>query len=308
MRMKTVKEQTASSLEADMDDAPGNHEGTGHDASTTGTTPEAATAGNIATLQRAPDETPTSEAHSRSLRMLWHGQRARLVRTSVIAVTLAVIALLLPGLIVSNARRPAAQIQPTATPQPTATASPTPTLIPGFQLVGDTEDGFTLQVPQTWTCAQTNPGIECRDDADAPNYKAQVQLPGDWTVPGTQPNAEDASPWVNYALNAFSETPGQVFQRAPGPTSVVTINGIRWQTGGGLISVDPGAGGNTGATQGGTPTATPAIHIRVQVYATIHNGKPYLIALYATDEQFAAATNNYYLPMLRSFQFTPLKV
>jgi hypothetical protein len=316
--MKTVKDQTASGLEADMDDAPRDHEGTGHDASTTVTTPtvttpEAAMSGNIATLERAPDKTPASEASaseapSRSLRTLWYGRRARLLRTAVIAVTLALFALLLPGLIVSNARRPAAQVRPTATLQPTATASPTPTPMRGFQYVADTEDGFTLQAPEKWTCAQTNPGIECRDDANAPNYKAQVQLPGDWTVPGTQPNAEDASPWVNYALNAFSETPGQAFERVPGPTATVAINGVRWQTSGGLISVDPGAGGNTGATQGGTPTATPTIHIRVQVYATIHNGKPYLIALYATEEQFVAATNNYYLPMLRSFQFTPIKV
>ena len=129
----------------------------------------------------------------------------------------------------------------------------------------------------------------------------KLPLPSDWTVPGGQPNADDASPWVNYALNAFSETPGQVFERAPGPTSTVDINGVRWQTSGGLISVDASG-------QGGTPTATPAIHIRVQVYATIHNGKPYLIALYSTEEQFATATKNYFGPMLGSFQFTPVKV
>jgi len=292
-----------------MDDTPHNHPGTGYDSSATMIADEAEAPANDVTqetgvAEEAPSTTASPSSRS-SWRIRWLSQNARLARISVIAVTLALLALLLPGLIASTARRPAAQIAPTQAP-PTATASPTPTLIPGFQFVADAEDGFTFQAPKDWTCAETNPGIECRDDADAPNYKAQVQLPGDWTVPGGQPNAEDASPWVNYALNAFSETPGQVFERVPGPASTVVINGVRWQTGGGLISVDMSSGDATGP--GGTPTATPPIHIRVQVYATIHNGKPYLIALYSTDDQFTAATKNYFGPMLGSFQFTPVKV
>jgi hypothetical protein len=265
--------------------------------------PDADAPADGATPESAPDEKPESTGSLQSsLQTLWRGQRGRFARMAVIAVTLAALAFLLPSLIASNGRRPAAQTQPTAKPQLTATASPTPTLIPGFQYVADSEDGFTLQAPQSWTCADTNPGIECRDDADAPNYKAQIQLPGDWTVPGGQPNGNDASPWVNYALNAFSETPGQVFERTPGPASTVTINGVRWQTSGGLISVD------TSSSQDGTPTATPPIHIRVQVYATIHNDKPYLIALYSTDEQFTFAKDQFFQPMLRSFQFIPTKL
>ena len=303
MALRDVMDETTSGLEADMDDAPHNHPGTGQDASATMIAVEADDPTNGAT-QETIQETSAAEESPSSWRTRWLGQNARLARISVIAVTLAALALLLPSLIASTARRPAAQVAPTQA-QPTATASATPTLIPGFQFVSDAEDGFTFQAPKGWTCAETNPGIECRDDADAPNYKAQVQLPGDWTVPGGHPNGDDASPWVNYALNAFSETPGQIFERVPGPTSTVVINGVRWQTGGGLISVDTSSGA-TGS--GGTPTATPPIHIRVQVYATIHNGKPYLIALYSTDDQFAAATKNYFGPMLGSFQFIPVKV
>src|SRR4051812_21347655 len=264
-------DETSSGLEATMDEAPHNHEWTERDTSASSTARDAetsvenASADNTsveheclddATQESAQDETQDQDESTAdspapaSLRAVWLSQRARLVRTATIALTLAALALALPSLMASNGPRRAAQVQPTAKPQPTATASPTPTLIPGFQFVADTEDGFTLQAPQNWTCAQTNPGIECRDNADTPNYKAQVQLPGDWTVPGGQPNADDASPWVNYALNAFSETPGQVFERVPGPSSVVTINGVRWQTGGGLISVDAAGG------QDGTPTAT----------------------------------------------------
>jgi len=293
-----------------MDDAPHSHPGTGHDTSATMIADEAEAPANGATQQTiqetsAAEESTSTAASPSSWRARWLGQNARLARISIIAVTLAALALLLPSLIASTARRPATQVAPTQAP-PTATASPAPTLISGFQYVSDAEDGFTFQVPQNWACAETNPGIECRDDADAPNYKAQVQLPGDWTVPGGQPNGDDASPWVNYALNAFSETPGQVFERAPGPTSTITINGVRWQTSGGLISVDTSSGGDNGS--GGTPTATPPIHIRVQVYATIHNDKPYLIAFYSTDDQFTAATKNYFGPMLGSFQFIPVKV
>jgi hypothetical protein len=296
-------DKTTSGLEADMDDAPQNHPGTGHDSSATLIAPDAEAPTDDATPETTPGDKLTSAGVSlSSLRTLWNDQRARLIRAVIIGVTVVALAVPLLSLIASNARRPVAQTQPTATPQPTATVSPTPTLIPGFQYVADSEDGFTLQVPQSWTCAETNPGIECRDDADAPNYKAQVQLPGDWTVPGGQPNGNDASPWVNYALNAFSETPGQVFERTPGPASTVTINGVRWQTSGGLISVD------TSSSQDGTPTTTPPIHIRVQVYATIHNDKPYLIALYSTEEQFTFAKDQYFQPMLRSFQFIPTKL
>jgi hypothetical protein len=298
-----MMDETTSGLEADMDDAPQNHPGTGHDSSATMIAADAEAPADGATPESAPDGKPASASSPQSsLQRLWRGQRGRFARMAVIAATLAALAFLLPSLIASNGRRPTAQTQPTAKPQPTATTSPTPTLIPGFQYVADSEDGFTLQAPQSWTCAETNPGIECRDDADAPNYKAQIQLPGDWTVPGGQPNGNDASPWVNYALNAFSETPGQVFERTPGPASTVTINGVRWQTSGGLISVDTSSG------QDGTPTATPPIHIRVQVYATIHNDKPYLIALYSTDEQFTFAKDQYFQPMLRSFQFIPTKL
>jgi hypothetical protein len=290
-----LSDKTTSGLEANMDDAPHNHPGTGHDSSATMVAEATDTPANDATQETSAEESPSS------WRARWLGQNTRYARISIIAVTLAALAFLLPSLIASTARRPVAQVAPTQAP-PTATASATPTLIRGFQYVADSEDGFTLQVPQSWTCAETNPGIECRDDADAPNYKAQVQLPGDWTVPGGQPNGNDASPWVDYALNAFSETPGQVFERTPGPASTVTINGVRWQTSGGLISVDTSSG------QDGTPTATPPIHIRVQVYATIHNDKPYLIALYSTDEQFTFAKDQYFQPMLRSFQFIPTKL
>jgi hypothetical protein len=250
----------------------------------------------------ATQETSAAEELPSSWRARWLGQNTRYARISIIAVTLAALAFLLPSLIASTARRPIAQVAPTQAP-PTATASATPTLIPGFQFVSDAEDGFTFQAPKDWTCAQTNPGIECRDhvEVEEANYKAQLLPAGDWTVVGGQSNADDASPWLNVALNTF-ETPGQVFERVPGPASVVTINGVRWQTSGGLISVDASGG------QDGTPTATPPIHIRVQVYATIHNDKPYLIALYATDEQFTFAKDQYFQPMLRSFQFIPTKL
>jgi hypothetical protein len=294
-------DEMTSGLEGDMDEAPRNHEGSGRETSATLIAPaeEYPLDDSVSDKPEYDDEPATPGESAQRAPLLWRGQRARILRTSLLALTLAALALLAPALLASNGKPTVAHRQPTATPQPTA--SPTPTLIPGFQFVADTEDGFTLQVPQDWSCTPTNPGIECRDNADAPNYKAQVQLPGDWTVPGGQPNADDASPWVNYALNAFSETPGQIFERAPGPTSVVTINGVRWQTGGGLISVDTSTGQ-------GTPTATVPIHIRVQVYATIHNGRPYLVAVYAYDTAFTVAFERYYLPMLRSLQFTPARL
>src|SRR5262245_3246539 len=119
MASRDVMDETTSGLEADMDDAPQNHPWTGHDSSATMIAPDADAPADGATPESAPDDKPASAGSLRlSLRTLWRGQRARFVRMAVIATTLAALAFLLPSLIASNGRRPAAQTPPTAKPQP----------------------------------------------------------------------------------------------------------------------------------------------------------------------------------------------
>ena len=154
MALRDMMDEITSGLEADMDDAPQNHPGMAHDSSATLIAPDADASPDDATAENAPDEKPTSSGSLQSsLQRFRRGQRTRFVRMAIIAVTLAALALLLPSLIASTARRPAAQIAPTQAP-PTATASPAPTLISGFQFVSDAEAELWSALVQ---CSESQP-------------------------------------------------------------------------------------------------------------------------------------------------------
>ena len=66
----------------------------------------------------------------------------------------------------------------------------------------------------------------------------------------------------------------------------------------------------TGSAEG-SPTASPAQKclvspcIRVEVYATVYNGRPYIINLLASDDRFAAGAIEFFQPMLQTYQFLP---
>jgi hypothetical protein len=52
-------------------------------------------------------------------------------------------------------------------------------------------------------------------------------------------------------------------------------------------------------------TSAPQTRIRVQVYATVYNGRPYIINLFAADDRFSAGLTQFFNPMLQSFAFLP---
>jgi hypothetical protein len=227
-------------------------------------------------------------------------------RTLRLLVTLgAVVALLvlLPALLSANRNAAdATRARPTATPQP-PTPVPSPTALPGYQPLVDATDGFVIQYPLAWSCAPSNPGVDCIDSPDAQTFRLQVQLPSNWSSADVADPTSGAA-WVDYALSAFSDVPGRTFQRVPVTNPPASIGGATWQSGAAIVGIEqPGASGGSGEA---SPTPVPQeVRIRVQVYATVHNGTPFVIAVYAADDKFAAGSSQYFQPMLRTFAFLP---
>ena len=222
--------------------------------------------------------------------------------TLAVALAVAVItvgAMLLPGTPSegSVAQRPVATatatLTPTPSPSPTSTLPPGVSLVPGFALYQDASSGFLLQYPETWPQPSTDPslGVQFADSSnlDAARYVVQVNQPDPLTLgvsTGPDPNTAAAN-WVNFELTNFQQTEeshGFTFTRQPGPMSAVDIGGQQWQTGTAVIS-------------------GPDLTLQVYVYATIHQGKPYVINLLASSDAFATGQKVYFEPMLTTFHF-----
>ena len=178
------------------------------------------------------------------------------------------------------------------TPQPTATATivptPTPVVMPGFQLYQDRVEGYMIQYPATWTYTPINPGIQFVDDVNNLTYEVQVFTPGDATSIGVSGDPSNPSSWVSFAMDSLAKQWQSEFQQVPGPSPAVTIGGTLWQSGVGMISVN-------------------STLVRVQIYATVYNGKPYIISLWAADDIFHLGQTLYFDAMLKSFEFVPAR-
>lgn len=226
----------------------------------------------------------------------------RTIRLLVATCSGLLLLALLPALLnASHHSVGAVSAPPTATLMPTATPLSVPTAMPGYQPLVDSTDGFVIQYPLAWTCSTSNPGIDCMDSPSAQNYRLQVQLPGGWTGADTGKNPDDASVWVDYALSAFSDVPGRTYQRLADANQSAVIGGVIWQGGAAVVGIEPDNASNEATA---TPTQPLAL-IRVQVYATLYSNRPYIIALYAANDQFDAGSARYFQPMLNSFAFLP---
>ena len=181
-------------------------------------------------------------------------------------------------------------LRPTATTRPTATPStvPTPTTRTGYVLFVDTADGFLLQYPAGWSHRLNYPGAQFSDDASNTTFEMLVLLPSDSAASGLRGNPNDPHSWVNFAMQSFATDYAGDFQEDAGPLPAATFAGSTWQTGRGLI--------------------TDQVSIRVQVYATVYQGKPYIIGLFAADATFNLADKVYFQPMRESFEFLPSAV
>lgn len=207
-----------------------------------------------------------------------------------------VLALLAVLLVITDAGRgvsqPVSAVKPkataTATVTPSPTVYPTPTPMPGFQVYvpRDRAEGFLIQYPETWIANSNYPGVEFDDDKINPTHEVQVLLPGDATAVGVSGDPNDASVWVNYELNKLAEKWGTSFSQVSGPAPAVQINNVTWQSGQAMLSENQ-------------------THIRVQVYATVHDGKVYIINQLAGNDTYYDSVSRYFMPMLRSFTFLP---
>ncbi|MFI5272038.1 MAG: hypothetical protein ACHQ4H_03270, partial [Ktedonobacterales bacterium] len=155
-----------------------------------------------------------------------------------------------------------------------------------FTSYTDHTEHFFIQYPLNWEAQQTNPGIQFDDDPAAPSYIVQVLQPGDATSAGPATTPDDASVWVRYELNRLSNIYQSSFQELPGPAPEARFGGVLWQSGVAQLSDNQ-------------------TNIRVQIFATVYHGTPYIINLLATQDKFASGVRAYFDPMLQSFTFLP---
>ena len=173
----------------------------------------------------------------------------------------------------------------TQTPAPTATVTgtPLPTAQPGYAVFVDPTNGFLIQYPSTWQAQHNDAGVAISDDSASEGYVLQVYREDPATCPSDDTKTASAC-WVDFFLSHFPSLEAvQNVQRLTGPTPAVTFGGETWQTGVATFVL----------------ADSPD---RIQVFATVHEDHPYLIAILAPDSLFATGSNAYFKPMLATFQ------
>jgi hypothetical protein len=173
---------------------------------------------------------------------------------------------------------------PTLVPSPTLSPSPAPTMTPtpdaGFAWcdMTCTSNGFSVEYPGTWLQKSTSDslGTQFTNPSQSDEFAA-FKTPGVATM--------NADQLVSSDLNNYSPQPSYT---TPTPTSSsasnTTIGGETWvyQTANYQLN---------GQTE------------RIQVYATVHQGKAYIIELQAPDTQFDATNTQYFQSIFGRFQF-----
>ncbi len=173
---------------------------------------------------------------------------------------------------------------PSPTPSPTATSIPSPTVPPtaapdanfSWCTSACTGNGFIVEYPQGWNQGQTSDktGVLFLNPSQPDQYTA-------FKVPTTQGNS-NANDLVDADLqNNFAN---QQDYNAPTSKSVTTIGGETWTY----------------------ATATYGLNgqkEKVQVFATVHLGKNYVIELQAAKDMFDQVNTQYFSTMIGRFQF-----
>jgi zinc ribbon protein len=174
---------------------------------------------------------------------------------------------------------PSPTTTPSPTPSPSPTLIPTPAPDPGFTLCDTTctSNGFSVEYPSAWSQKTTSDstGTQFTNPSQLDEFAA-------FKTPGT--TSSTAGQLVNTDLtNNFSSLPGYIAP-TPAPSSNATIGGENWYF-------------QTAFYQSNGQAE------RIEVYATVHQGKAYIIELQALDAQFDAANTQYFERMLARFQF-----
>lgn len=167
---------------------------------------------------------------------------------------------------------------PTPQPTPSPTAVPTPAPDANFSWCGSacTANGFIVEYPNGWNQSQTSgqTGVQFLNPAQQDVY-------AHFKVPGTQASS-NASTLVDADLQSgYASQPGYV---APTTKAVTTIGGETWTYAIAYYQLNNQKE-------------------RVEVFATIHQGKGYVIELQAPDSQFDTLNTQYFETMIARFQF-----
>jgi len=165
----------------------------------------------------------------------------------------------------------------TPTPAPTPTTPPTTTPDPGFAFCDQTctTNGFSVEYPSNWQQGTTNDstGVQFTNPSAQDQYAA-------FKVAGSTPAT--ANELVNTDLqNNFASNPGYT---PPTSSQSTTIGGVTWV----YSTATYDLGGQTE---------------RIQVYATVRQGKSYIVELEAADSDFDTVNTKSFETMLGSFQF-----
>ncbi len=139
-----------------------------------------------------------------------------------------------------------------------------------------TSNGFSVEYPGAWLQKPTSDstGTQFANPSQLDEFAA-FKTPGITTM--------NAGQLVNSDLNNFSSQPGYIAP-TPTPSSNATIGGENWSY-------------QIAYYQLNSQTE------RIEIYATVHQGKAYIIELQALDTQFDAVNTQYFERMLVRFQF-----
>lgn len=179
---------------------------------------------------------------------------------------------------------PTPTLVPSPSPTPSPIPSPSPALTPtpapdsGFTWCDATctSNGFSVEYPSAWLQKPTSDstGTQFTNPSQSDEFAA-------FKTPGA--TSMNAGQLVNSDLNNFSSQPGYNAP-TPTPSSNATIGGENWSYQTAYYQLN-------GQTE------------HIEVYATVHQGKAYIIELQALDAQFGAANTQYFESMLGRFQF-----
>lgn len=172
---------------------------------------------------------------------------------------------------------PSPMPSPTPSPTPTVAATATPAPDANFTWCGTqcTQNGYQIEYPDTWTpgAAQNQPGVQFTNAGDVDTIYAAVKTPGS--------NATSASELVTDDTSNFSSQTGY---QSPQTLPSVTIGGANWNAAVLYYQLNG--------------------HVeQVNIYATIYQGKGYVMELQAAQDQFSSTNTQDFTPMLNSFQF-----
>lgn len=173
---------------------------------------------------------------------------------------------------------PSPTTTPSPTPSPSPAFTPTPTPDEGFTLCDTTctSNGFSVEYPNGWSQNPTadSTGTQFANPAQS-DESAAFKTPGITNM--------NAGQLVNNDLNNYASQPGYNAP-TPTPSSNATIGGENWSYQIAYYQLNKQT-------------------VRVEVYATVHRGKAYIIELQALDSQFDTVNTQYFERMLVRFQF-----